>query len=33
MNALAEAPKLGFPDLGLSQLWAQLGLSDDLLHI
>lgn len=33
VNALGEAPKLGFPHLGLSQLWAQLGLSDDLLRI
>lgn len=31
LNALAEAPKLGCSDLGLSQLKAQLGLSDDLL--
>lgn len=31
VNALAEAPELVCSDLGLSQLKAQLGLSDDLL--
>lgn len=30
VNALTEAPQLVCSDLGLSQLWAQLGLSDDL---